>query len=375
MARGEAPTPPCPTLPGVGELILAAVIVAAAVAGVWWVPRGGAAERPGGGWLRHPGTWLAAVIAVFFVNQVLFTAYVAQVWHGDTSFIARYMPPGWFDLADLGGLSRALPAWPWTVMHVQSAVELPFGLLSYVLVCRWFGAEAFRRAVHARWLVSASYTVTFCLIEWDLPSPYTTGDIVIRIVSGVVTPLLLPLLSEGAAGPPRLLPFVVSVGALGCVVLAVYDTVTLYNLGHTVSWLPIVAAALVVLAVARWWARRPVTHGPTMASVAGALGWFLVLFMVPALPLRYGLNFGTPYVSLLAGAVIVAAAVWRGWDHRLLGRLAVAAVAGVVGAAAGYLLARGYPEARLLAAAVGFLLVGLGVCAALDQRSQLHSGR
>ena len=350
-----------------GEIVLAAVIVAATVVGVWWVPRGGAPERPGGGWLRHPGTWLAAVVALFFVNQVLFTAYVDQVWHGDVSSIARYLPPGWFDLADLGGLAQHLPAWPWTVLHAQSAIELPLGLLAYVLVCRWFGAEVFRRAIHARWVVSASYTVTFCLIEWDLFSPYTVGDLVIRVISGVVTPLLLPLLSEGPAGRPPLAPFVVSVGALGCIVLAVYDTVTLYNLGHTVSWLPPVAVALIVLAAARVWARRPVSHGPTMASVTGALGWFLVLFFVPALPLRYGFNFGTTGVSLVAGAVIVAAAVWRGWDHRLLGRLVVAAVAGVVGAAAGYLLASGYPEARLLAAAVGFLLVGAAVCTALDR--------
>ena len=350
-----------------GELTLATVIVAATVLGLWWVPRGGAPELPGGGWRRHPGTWLAAVIAVFFGNQVLFTAYVDQVWHGDTSFVARYMPPGWFDLANLGGLARVLPAWPWTVLHVQSAIELPLGVLSYLLVCRWFGAEAFRRAVHARWLLSASWTVTFGLIEWDLHSPWTVGDLVIRLLSGIVTPLLLPLLSEGAAGAPRLLPFVASVGAMGCIVLAVYDTVTLYNLGHTVSWLPLIAVALVVLAVARSWARRPVTHGPTMASVAGALGWFLVLFMVPALPLRYGFNFGTPYLSLLAGAVITAAAVWRGWDRRLLGRLVLAGVIGVVGAAAGYLLAHGYPEARLLAAAVGFLLAGAGVCAVLDR--------
>jgi hypothetical protein len=348
-------------------LILAALIAAATVAGLWWVPRGGAPERPGGGWLRHPGTWLVVVIALFFGNQVLFTAYVDQVWHGDTSSIARLMPPGWFDLADLGGLAYRLPAWPWTVLHVQSAIELPFGVLSYLLVCRWFSAAAFRRAVHARWLLSAAYTVTFCLIEWDLPSPYTAGDIVIRVVSGVVTPLLLPLLSEGAAGPPRLAPFVASLGALGCVVLAVYDTVTLYNLGHTVSWLPTVAVALVVLAVARWWARRPAAHGPTMAAVTASLEWFLVLFMVPALPLRYGFNFGTAGVSMLAGAVIVAAALWRGWDRRYLGRLALAAAAGVVGAAAGYVLASGYPEAHLLAAAAGFLLAGVGVCTALDR--------
>lgn len=350
-----------------GEIVLAAVIVAATVAGVWWVPRGGAPERPGGGWRRHPGTWLAVVIALFFVNQLLFTAFVHQAWHGDTSSIARSMPPGWFDLADLGWLADALPAWPWTVLHAQSAIELPFGMLAYLLVCRWFGAETFRRALHARWLLSASYTVTFCLIEWELPSPYTMGDIVIRVVSGVVTPLLLPLLSEGAPTPPRLAPFVASVAALGCIVLAVYDTVTLYNLGHTVSWLPIVIAALVVLAIARAWARRPVRHGPTMTSVADALGWFLVLFLVPALPLRYGFIFGTPVVSALAGAVIVAAAVWRGWAHRHFGRLGLAAIAGIVGAAIGYLVAHGYPEARLLAAAIGFLLAGTGVCAGLDR--------
>jgi len=68
----------------VGEIVLAAVIVAATVAGVWWVPRGGAPERPGGGWARHPGTWLAVVIALFFVNQVFFTAFVHQAWHDDT---------------------------------------------------------------------------------------------------------------------------------------------------------------------------------------------------------------------------------------------------------------------------------------------------
>ncbi|MFI9379803.1 hypothetical protein [Kutzneria sp. NPDC052558] len=358
-----------------GELTLAAVIVATTVAGVWWVPRGGAPERPGGGWRRHPGTWLAVVIGLFFVNQVLFTAYVAQAHHGDASFVARYMPPGWFDLADLGGVQYELPAWPWTVLHAQSAIELPFGVLAYLLVCRWFGAEVYRRAVQARWLLSASFTVTFCLIELDLPSPYTAGDLVIRVVSGIVTPLLLPLLSEGAAGQPRLLPFVASMGALGVIVLAVYDTVTLYNLGHTVSWLPTVAVALAVLAVARRWARGPVTHGPTLASVAGSLGWFLLLFMLPALPLRYGFNFGLPFLSMAAGLVVTAAAVWRGWDHRRLGSLAMATVAGIVGAAAGYLLASDYSEARLLAAGVGFLLVGLGVCAAMDQRSQLRTGR
>ena len=110
-----------------------------------------------------------------------------------------------------------------------------------------------------------------------------------------------------------------------------------------------------------------------MASVAGALGWFLVLFMVPALPLRYGFIFGAASVSALCGAVITAAAVWRGWDRRLLLRLVLAAAVGVAGAAAGYLLASGYPEARLLAAGVGFLLAGAAVCAVLDRTLTVRS--
>lgn len=348
--------------------MLAAVTVAATVAGVWWVSRGGVRERPAGGWLRHPGTWLTVVIGLMFVNQLLFTAYVVQVWHGDVSRISRYLPAGWFDLADLGALTRWLPAWPWTVLHVQSALELPFAMLAYLLVCRWFRADVFRRAMSARWAVSASYTLTFCLIEWDLRNPYTVGDIVIRVLCGILTPLLLPLLSEGTAGPPRLAAFAVSAGALGCVVLAVYDTLTLYNLGHTPAWLPLVVVALIALAVARWWAYRPASHGPVMASAARSLGWFLVLFFVPALPLRYGFTFGTAIVSLLAGLVIVGAALWHGWDRRMIAALAIVAGTGALGGLGCYLLASGYPEARLLTAAAGFVLIGTLACAVLDRR-------
>lgn len=34
-----------------------------------------------------------------YLNQVLFTVYVIRVRHGDPSFIARYVPPGWFAIA------------------------------------------------------------------------------------------------------------------------------------------------------------------------------------------------------------------------------------------------------------------------------------
>lgn len=352
----------------VGTFLLAAVIVLAAAYSVVVLPRADAPPRPGRGWARHPGFWLAVVTGLIYLNQVLFTVYVQRVWHGDVSPVARFLPDGWFDLADLGWLADRFPApeWlSWTVLRSQALLELPFVLLAYLLVCRWFGADAYRRAVHARWAVSTSYTVTFCLIEWSLYNPYTVGDIVLRVVAGVVAPVLVTRLAEGAAGPPA--AFVASAVAVGVLVLVVYDSALLYNLGHLGGWLPVAGAAGAVLAVARWWARRPVVVGPTTAAVVASLGWFLVLFLVPALPLRYGLNFGVPVVSLLAGVLVVAVALWLGWVRALTGRLLLVAVGGVVGAVLGYLVARGFPEARLLAAAGGFLAVGGLVGVTLDR--------
>lgn len=47
------------------------------------------------------------------------------------------------------------------------------------------------------------------------------GDIVIRLVAGVVVPLLVPLLGTGRSEPAGLLGVGVSAAALGCLVLAV----------------------------------------------------------------------------------------------------------------------------------------------------------
>ena len=351
-------------------LALAAVTVVATVFAVLVVPRTRAPARPGHGWVRHPGTWLLAVTLLIYVNQVLFTVYVVREWHGDVSRIARYLPDGWFALADLGWFADWFGSadWlSWTVLRAQALLELPFVVLAYLTVCRWFGAETYRRAVAVRWAVSASWTVTFCLIEWSFHNPYTVADIVLRIVSGVAVPLLVTRLAEGAVGPAPLVPFVGSLGALGVLVLAGYDSALLYNLGHLSGWLPVAAAAAVVLATMRWWARREGDPGQTIGAVTSSLGWFLVLFGVPALPLRYGLNFGTAAVSLVAGLAVVVAALWLGWPRDLLGRLLLAMVIGALGAAAGYLVTRGFPEAWLLAAAAGFLLAGGATCAATDR--------
>jgi hypothetical protein len=351
--------------------VLTAVIVVTTAFAVLVVPRVRAGVRPGSGWRRHPGTWLLAVTVLIYVNQVLFTVYVTREWHGDVSRIARHLPDGWFALADLGWLTDRFGSagWlSWTVLRAQALLELPFVTLAYLTVCRWFSAEVYRRAVAVRWAMSVSWTVTFIVIEWSLYNPYTVSDTVMRVVSGVLVPLLVPRLGSGKAGPPRLVPFAGSVAALGILVLAVYDSALLYNLAFVDDWLPTAAVAAVALAALRRWSRRTAADpGPTVAAATTSLGWFLTLFMVPALPLRYGLNFGTAVVSLLAGAVLVAAALWLGWPRALLGWLLLTVSAGALGAATGYLLAHGFPEARLLAAAAGFVIAGGVVCAATDR--------
>ncbi len=61
--------------------MLAALIVSTTVVGVVLVPRLRPRVRPDrGGALRHPGTWLAVVVGLFGVNQVLVTAFVTQRW-------------------------------------------------------------------------------------------------------------------------------------------------------------------------------------------------------------------------------------------------------------------------------------------------------
>lgn len=376
--------------------MLAALIVATTIVGMVVVPRLRPATVDGrGGALRHPGTWLAVVVALFGVDQVLVIAFVTQRWGGDPSRVTRYLPPGWFDLADLGALAEHLPAWPWTVLHVQAVLELPFVVLAYLLVCRWWSAETAARVITARWFLVASWTAVFCLVELDLRNPWTTVDVVLRIAAGAGTVLALPLLGTGDRTAPGLLSATLSAAALGCLVLAVYDVATLYNSAHLVGWLPVAGCAGAALAVARWSASRRSAAlwsaarasasrspdggggaGPMTASATASLGWFLVCFAVPALPLRYGIGFGEAPVSAVAGVAIVVAALRLGWDRSVLRGLAVAVLVGGVVAAVGSGVALsvsrtaaiGYPEVRLLAAAVGFVLGAAAVTVLLDRR-------
>lgn len=363
---------------------------------------GGTARR----WTGRPGFWFALVVAAVFVNQVLFTAYVLRVHGGDVSFAARYVPSGWFAV-DHGDLTRvvaaAVPAphlLSFTVFRAQAALELPLVLLAYLTTARWLSPSVYRRLTSPAVLAmaSAAYTLVFCVIEVDLRNPWTTGDIVIRVASGLITPLLLARLGRIGAtpdGPPvttvaGLLLFAVSAGALGAIVLVVYDTALLYNLGHLRADAPAAVCALAVVAGSRALAARTATAaetvprpgagdgGPVTRTSAG-LGTFLLatwleVFFVPALPVRYALGFGTRTIAVLAGAgtmaaavivvrrrVPVPAAIWT--------RLATAVGAGILaGLGSLVLLPRtGYPEARLLLVAVLSVAVVTAVCAAMDR--------
>ena len=363
-----------------GELLLGLVVAAATAAGLVLAPRATAPARPRR-WTRHPGTWLLVVTAAIYLNQVLFTIYLTRVWGGDPAFIAQHLPSGWFDLADrnevIGRLAERFPQpelLSVSVLRVQAFLELPWVLLAYLTICRWFGPDLFRRTVGLLWPLSISYTVTFCLIEWSLPNPYTVDDIVLRAVSALIVPLLLTRLAEGdgASTPLGLAVFVVSAGSLGYLVLAVYDTALLYNLGHLAGEAPRMALAAAVLAAARFAASRirPGQERPVFGVMSGALRWFLALFSVPALPIRYGLSFGVPLLSACAGTVIAVAAVvlaLRGSTASPTS-LAVVAVLASAGGGAGFLAVGGYPEARLLAAMCAFFAVAIATCAVLDRR-------
>jgi hypothetical protein len=123
----------------------------------------------------------------------------------------------------------------------------------------------------------------------------------------------------------------------------------------------------VILALARLLAT-----GPGMTALIGVLGWFLVVFFVPALAIRYGLNFGLPVLGAVAGLAVVAGAlvvgVGRAAGKALLTELAVALVAGAAAACLAYVAVGGYSAARVLVAAGAFLVIVISVCLVGDRR-------
>ncbi|MEU6771021.1 hypothetical protein [Streptomyces sp. NPDC046759] len=376
----------------VASVVLALVLAPRVAAAARRVPAG---PRPGRS--MPPLTALAVVTGLVYVNQVLFTVYVVRVHGGDPSFVARYLPPGWFELASgnpvLRRFADGFPA-PGllapSVLRAQAFLELPFVLLAFATVVRWLDAGLYRAIARSALLpaASVSYTVVFCLVEWDLRNPYTVDDIVVRGVSAVLTPCLLRWLagrdthtSRTPASVPGLLVFIGSLGALGTLVLVVYDTALLYNLGRLGERLPMAAVAVLALAGLRGAAarlREPAAPGPTQAFAHHALGHWLALFFLPALAIRYGVVFGTPRLAESAGVWVAVTAIALSWrdapaDAGRLG-LAVLAATGAACAAARATPAP-YYEVTLLFATAAFLGTGIVVGGLVDARAERRSRR
>jgi hypothetical protein len=349
------------------------------------------------GYARTPLASFGLVVALVYLNQVLFTVYVLRVHHGDPSFIGRYLPAGWFSLASrnpaITMLARSFPGpglLAVTVLRVQAFLELPVITFAYLAVCSWLSEDCFARAVRLRWPASIAWTAMFCGIEWHLHNPYTTDDLVIRAVAGIVVPLWVARLRVARlrvaglrvarpAGLPSagLAVFAVSTGALAYVVLIVYDSALLYNLGHLGAELPGALAALAILVAARYLAPRLRGEpGLGIMTATGAFGWFLVLFFVPALPVRYGLLQGQFALSVAAGMIVVLtaavltvrdAARWPGFTWpRWAGEMASAVIAGMVAALAARSIPGSHAESHILWMTSAFLLAATATCALID---------
>jgi hypothetical protein len=352
-----------------------------------------------------PGAALGVVVGLIYVNQVLVSVYVSRIHGGDTSFITRYLPEGWFAVASgnpvIDAITRHFPApelLASTVLRVQAFLELPFVLLAYLTVLRWLDRGWYRRVANSSlvWAAAVSYTMVFCAVEWELRNPYTADDIVIRIVAAIATPLLITRLARRETGlrspvdspisASGLVMFAVSAWALGYLVLVVYDTALLYNLAHLRGRLPAAAAALAVLLAVRLIDGRFPAYaaGTGVAVIAAGLRWSLALFFVPALAVRYGVNFGTSLPAAAAGGVILlAAAVHAGQEglppRRRVISVAQLSMAGAAGLTVAYLAVRWvsdtFYEATVLRGAVGFLIAAVLVCAATDKYLQASEER
>lgn len=368
-------------------LVIDAAVVASVGVSLVLVPRVG--DRRRDGWSIAPGWVLAALTGVICLNQVLVDVYIVRVHGGDPGFITRYLPSGYFDLERGPALRALADHWPApgllapSVLRIPAFLELPFGLLAFGTVVRFLDAGLYRKVMGSAlvWAAAVSYTIVFCAVEWDLRTPYTTADIAIRCGSAVITPWLLSRIARADRSTARtrgfvgLLIFTVSTAAFGYLILALYDTVLLYNLGRLPGRAPGILLALGVLAGARLVSARrsgrQTDPGDGVRLILDGLGWALTLFFVPALPVRYGVNFGTPMLAAAAGLLImvIAVAAARPAPSVLL-RVAAAAA---LGAGCGYLAMHAttdtYYEARLLRGAVVFVAITLLCCALLDRRT------
>ena len=349
-------------------------------------------------WSGEPGVWLAVVVLLVLANQVLVTIYMLRVHQGNPQYIAQYVPSGWFDLADHDSAIRWLATrWPAprllsvSVLQAQAFLELPFGLLSYLTVCRWFDSRLYRRLISAPalWSASVTYTTVFILIELLLHNPYTRDAVIVRVAAGLVVPAVLGWVlrrSDGrrsgrvdsAAG---LFVFAASTVSLGVIVLVLYDTVLIYSLGRLSTDLPFGVAAGAVLVSARLGARAVPDRvaGPHINVEITAMRQFFLLFFIAALPVRYALAFGSRWlaVALCVGFTLAASgSALHDVVNRtatkmapLATRLSAAVLLSAVGGIAAAAVPERYIEIQLFAGAGVFVVMVTLLASLLDRRA------
>lgn len=331
----------------------------------------------------EPWAALVVVTAALVLSQLLVVLHVEGAHGGDASYVSRWLGPQWFDLPDWDALHRLAQVWPQpdllapSVLRVPALLELPFVLLAYLTVASFVAPEVSHRLRQRSllWAASAAFTVTFCVIEWELRNPWTAGDLLLRVGSGVLTPWCLDRVLSTRGGSTtqsagRLVLGLTSAAALGGLVLVLYDTVLLYNLGRLGDRLPTAYALGVVLVVSRV-AARGFERRTLPADMGAGTAWLVrlaragvVAFFVPCLALRYEVTFGSAPLALVGGLVVVVTASALSQPTReAVAHAAPGGVAAVLAGLATKRLARGvggYYEVTLLIAgtvAVGALIV------------------
>lgn len=360
--------------------------------------------------LAHPLTQFSLVCLLLWLNQILFSAYVVRVHHGNPAFIARYIGQGWFAIDSHNALVRFVVAHSgdghWlspTLLRVQAFLELPFTLFAYLAVARLLGSDLYRKltSVPALFLTSISWSLTFSIVELSLPNPYTTDDIVLRALSTLIVPVYVsrvakasqPARSDGPRGLLGLLSFLAGAGAIAYVVLAVYDAFLLYNLAHLGKYERGIVAAMLVAGAASAvgprvdaWLAKPMKESapsPAIDVCVSSLTTFTLFFFAPSLAIRYRGHMDYAVLSgmLLVGfslAVGAGGAVRRvlAKDEGALGSLVtlvlsggLAAIAGAWAAWAVFLAAphaAGTPELVLARVALTFLVASIVVFRAVE---------
>lgn len=349
--------------------------------------------------LLHPWTLFLLTGLLAVANQVVFNAYVLAAHGGDPSFIRAHLGPAYFamdyDFPLVRPIARAFgreAASFWlapSLLRVNAVLELPFAVFAYLAIAHLFdrGAVRFLLRGSLAWLGAASFTVVLCLVEILLWNPWTTSDLWMRGVGFVLLAPVLSLLGRRERGAPcfpeedgrprslvALLVAMTGAIAMAGALLVLYDLTLLYNLGHArklgVPLLGLVilgtASALVVprLDALDERARKGAPPPGSVAAMTSVASTFALLFFVPALAVRYGLqqrvSVAVGFATLLAGVVwglVRAARKPEVRGGRWLAGLGGAALAGAMAVFLARPLLRLilFPEAALLAHAVIFL--------------------